>query len=150
MIALFGKNKILVEIIGANGIKSRKKYPIESNKVVIRAAKRGRGNPAYTVGFDRSCILDDRKGFWIFKRLTRKLMLMEGADHCIRFEGATADKAMWDRHTEENLFNANVIKAAGATLQKITVPTLLYVMLFLIAGLEFISLLLASGRIRIG
>jgi hypothetical protein len=151
---LFGKPKILVEIIGENGIKQRKKFPIEGNKVVIRPPRRGPGGAGYYVEFDRDCLLPYEVGFGPFKRLKHKLMLIEGADHCISFRvkdgEALVDMPVWDRWSEERLFKANVIKAAGSTIQQVKIPAIIYILLFLTFAMQFITLLVASGRIRIG
>jgi len=59
------------------------------------------------------------------------------------------EQALWDKKEETDLFKASVIKAAGATTQKVQIPTLLYVFLFLNIAISFISLLVSSGRVRI-
>jgi len=146
--------KILVEIIGEAGIKSRKKYPIEGDKILIRKGKRGRGNPAYKPSFDKNCILPYTIGWGPFKRHREKLLLIDGANDCVSFNfkngEASVKKPLWDKETEEDLFKANVIKAAGATVQRVKIPALLYVALFLVVGMQFLTLLVASGRIRLG
>ena len=152
---LFGKPKILVEIIGEEGIKSRKKYPVEGNKVVIRPARRGPGGTAYKPEFDKDCLLNYWSGWGPFKRLKQKLLLIDGADRCVSFrtkpnEGVVeVEMPTFDRKTAEDLFKANVIKAAGSTLQKITVPISMYLLLGMVAVMNFIILLILTGRIRV-
>lgn len=145
------KPKILVEIIGANGIKSRKKYPIEEDNVVIRPAKRGRGPPAYKASFDKDCIVPYWKGIWPFKRLKHKLLLMEGATECVNFYSFTkVNVPTLDRKGVEKLFEANVIKSAGATTTKVVVPLSLYLFLGVIAVMAFVNILISTGRVRFG
>lgn len=145
------KPKILVEIIGPNGIKSRKKYEIEGNTVVISKAKRGRGPPAYKPKFTKDCIVPYRKGIWPFKMLKHKLILMEGANECITFFDAYGVFVpTFDRSTSENLFQANVIKSAGTTATKVQVPLTLYLFLGIILALTLMNFLTVTGRVRFG
>jgi len=149
---LFGKPKIKVDVINEAGLKT-KKYPIEGNTIVIRAAKRGRGGAAYKAKYDKNCLLPYHTGFGPFKHLKQKLVLIEGADECVSFhfmeDGVQVDKPTWSRNALEKASEATVIKAAGASFQKLRIPTLLYIALFLVVGLEFLNLLVLSGRVRI-
>jgi len=145
------KPKILVEIIGHNGIKSRKKYEIDGNSVVIRKAKRGKGNPAYKATFNKDCIVPYRKGIWPFKRLKQKLVLMEGANECIDFFSFTkVNVPTFDRKTSEELFEANVLRKSGALTTKVQVPLSLYLFMGIIAVLAFVNILISTGRVRFG
>lgn len=145
------KPKILVEIIGPNGIKSRKKYPIEGDTVVIRQAKRGRGPPAYKASFNKDCIVPYWKGIWPFKRLKQKLILMEGAHECISFYDVYGVFVpSYDIEESEKLFQANVIKSAGSTTTKVQVPLSLYLFLGVIAVMTFVNILISTGRVRFG
>ena len=148
------RQKILVEIIGENGVKSKKKYPIEADKVVIDPGKRGRGNPPYKPSFNKDCILPYYTGFGPFKRLKQKLLLIDGASKCVSFEfnngKGIVDMPLWDRPTEEKLFDASVIKAAGATTQKVKISPLLYIALFMVVGMQFLTILLLTGKVRVG
>ena len=150
---MFGTPKILVEIIDETGIKQKKKFPIESNKIVIRKGKKGPGNIAYKPSFDRDCLLNYQKGFGPFKKLKQKLLLVEGADKCISFkfhkDTAKVDMPVWSRQSEQNLFRASVIKAAGATVQRLQIPVFVYILLFVTAALGFIQLLISTGKIRV-
>jgi len=74
---------------------------------------------------------------------------MEGADKCVSFKKDNLDLPCWDRPTEEKLFEVSVIKAAGATVQKIQIPIILYILLFVIVALSFIQLMVMTGRLRI-
>jgi len=152
---LFGissKPKIKVDVINESGLKTRK-YPIEGNTIIIRAAKRGRGGAAYKVNYDKNCLLPYYVGFWPFKRLKQKLMLIEGADECVSFhfteDGAQVDTPTWSRKSLEDASEASVIKAAGATFQKLKIPTLLYLALFMSIGMQFLTLMVLTGRVRI-
>lgn len=140
--------KITVEILGEAGIKTSKKFPIEGNTVVIRQPRKGPGGTAYKPTFDRTCLIPYSKGIWPFKRINFKLMLKDGAKECISFFKEPLDIPMWDRKTEEDLFKANVIKAAGATVQKLQVPTWLGILAFLTLVFSFVGMLFASGQLR--
>jgi len=149
---LFGNPKIKVDVINESGLKT-KKYPVEGNHIIIREGKRGRGGAGYTPSFDRDCLVPYYVGFWPFKHLKQKLMLIEGADKCVSFnfteEKAEVDTPTWSREALEKASEATVIKAAGATFQKLKIPALLYIALFMVVGLEFLILLVLSGRVRI-
>lgn len=139
------KEKLLVEIIGEFGIKSRKNKLVEQNSVLIEKSKRGRkGHPPYKAEFTKDCILNYKVGIWPFRRLKQKLMLIEGADKCIDFKTGTVPNC--DRETLKRLAEAEVLHKAGATLQKLQVPTFVYILLIIIAGLSFLSLLFSSGQ----
>jgi len=142
--------KILTEIIGKHGeIVKRKKFPVEDGTVLIRKGKRGPGGAAYKPKFNRNCLLWEKRGLIPFKSYKPKLMLMEGADRCIEFNSDSVDIPMWDRKTEENLFKASVIKAAGATVQKIQIPFIFYILIFFGIILQFFTILILTGRVRI-
>jgi len=149
---LFGKPKILTEVISPTGAYT-KKFPIEGNKIVIKPPRRGPGGAAILAEFNRDCIIPYWRGWGPFKRLHHKLLLIEGADKCVsfRFNGEMyeIEKPIWDRETAERFFKAQVIKAAGATIQKVKIPTLLYIMLFLLIVLQFITFLIVSGEVRV-
>lgn len=140
--------KILVEIRNESGMISRRKYPIEEDKVVIEAGrKKGKGS-GYRPGFENNSILYYTTGRGPFKRLHRKLILMEGAKKCLSFKDGKAHKAYWDRKTERALFEAEVIKSAGATTQKIHVPPFLYILVFAGIMVSVITLIMVmrGGR----
>jgi len=144
--------KILVEIYSPDGYLIKKgKFPIVGNgtAVEIRPPGKGPGQPAYRPKFDKDCKLTYMGGIWPFKSLKQKLMLIDGANHCIRFRKKGVDPAVWDREAEEELFKASVIKAAGATVQKMQIPATLYVFLFILFILSLIQILIMTGRLRI-
>jgi len=98
---MFGKSKILVDIITPMGVKS-KKYPREGNCAILKPARRGPGGAAYKVKFDNECVLEYTKGLGPFKRTYKKIMVLEGANHAIRFNPKLkeAEMPVWDRWTE--------------------------------------------------
>lgn len=147
---MFG-SKILVEIYDKTGLKQRKKFPIEGNSVLIRAGRRGPGGLAQAPTFDEDCVVYFYSGWWPFKQLKRKLLWKEGAERFINFraEPEGFEMPQWDRRSEEEFFKASVIKAAGATVSKLQVPALLYVLIFANIALTFIGFLVSSGRVRI-
>jgi len=126
---------------------------MEGNEIIIKAAKRGRGGAAYKAKFDKNCLLPYYTGFWPFRQLKQKLMLIEGADECLSFhfteEGAQVDTPTWGRNSLEKASEASVIKAAGASTQKITVPIIFYVLMFMTFAIGFINFLITTGRVRI-
>ena len=145
------QSKFLVEIIGANCVKSRKTYEVDGDSIVIRKAKRGRGPPAYKPTFNKDCILNYWKGIWPFKKLKQRLMLKEGANECVNFYGGEeVDVPTFDRKASEKLFQANVIKSAGSTTTKVQVPLSLYLFMGIIAVLAFVNILISTGRVRFG
>jgi len=137
--------KILVEIIGENGIKSRKKYLVEDDKVMITRGRKGRGGAGWTPTFNRDCLLPYYVGIWPFRRLKHKLMVIENHASCISFRAEGIDKSMIDF---KEYFNAGAMKNAGATLQSIKIPPFLYLMLGAVLIMGFINLLLVTGRLR--
>jgi len=120
-------NKLLVEIIGAQGIKQRKKFKVDQDSVILRKG-RGRGITDWKPKFTRDNLLDYTVGVWPFKRLKRKLMIREGASSFMDFSSNGTDH-LPDLTLKdiENLADAKVIKNAGKTTQKVTVPLSLYV-----------------------
>ena len=140
----------LVEIIGENGIKICKKYPIKENKVLIEPPKvRGRGHSGWTPEFSKDAFLYYVGGNFLFKKLKRKLMVKDGASKCIEFYGKDAEKIpFYDRETAKKLFEAEVIKHAGATTQKIGIPLFVYLLLFLLLMIGIVNILFTSGRIH--
>jgi len=149
---MFGRRRILTEVISPVGC-YKKKFPVEGNTIVIRPARRGPGGAPYKAEFDRDCLIPYWTGWGPFKKLHQKLLLIEGADKCVSFnfkrDIGEINLPIWDRETEARLFEASVIKAAGATVQKIKIPTSLSIILILLVIMQFISLLLLSGRVRI-
>jgi hypothetical protein len=145
------KQKILVEIYDSTGLKSRKKYPIEADQVVIRKGRPVPGGAAYKAKFDEDCVVYFWSGYWPFKSLKRKLMLQDGATECINIRAPPMifKIPMWDRATEEELFKASVIKASGASMLKLQIPTLLYIMSFAGIAISVIILMVLTGRVRI-
>ena len=142
--------KEIVEIIGENGIKKRKKYPVaeEGDKIIIEKASRGRGNAGWMPEFTKDSFLYYFSGVFPFKRLKRKLVVKYGADKCIDFYGKDAEKIpFYDREASKKFFTANVIKSAGETTQKITIPLFVYLLLFLALILGIVNILVSSGRI---
>ena len=140
-------SKEIVEIIGENGIKKRKKYPIEQNKVVIDKQKTK--HAGWMPEFTKDSFLYYFSGIFPFKRLKRKLMIMEGADKCIEFRGKEdVEVPIYNKEVVKKLFEAEVIKHAGATTQKVGVPIFVYLLLFLMLMLGIVNILVTSGRIR--
>ena len=140
-------SKEIVEIIGENGIKKRKKYPIEQNKVVIDKQKTK--HAGWMPEFTKHSFLYYFSGVFPFKRLKRKLMVMEGANKCIEFRGKDdVEVPIYNKEVVKKLFEVEVIKHAGATTQKVTIPIFVYLLMFLVLMLEIVNILFTTGRIR--
>lgn len=154
------KDKILVEIIDKSGIPHKAKYPYEENHVVIAKGSKKPGDVRYAPEFNRDCILPYFEGKWPFRRLKRRLMVWNGSDHCIEFipeklddkgevvEGAKVDLHLPTRTTVEQYARAQVVKAAGETMQQVKISPLLYVLVFVNIVLTCGAILLASGKIQ--
>lgn len=145
MFSIF-KPKIRVETITPYGMKATNRV-IRGNKIIIRKGKETVDEYAPT--FDHTCIINYKAGFPI-KRHKQKLLLMSGADQCISFHFSLpeADLPMWDRESEERLFEANVVKASGSTHQKIQLPTTFYVLITMTLALTLLSFLQSIGVVR--
>jgi len=144
--------KILVEVIGENGIKSRKTHRINGNKVIIEKPEKGRGKVGWAPKFDKDCILhrDFRPFPWVFKRHSSKLIVMEGAKECISFlaKDKRAKIPKLDKATITELMKASVLKAAGQVKQKIEIPVFFWLFMFMLIGLGALNLMAELGLIR--
>jgi len=140
----------LVQIIVENDIRKSKKYPVKENKVLIEPPKtRGRGHSGWMPEFTKDCFLYFVAGRFPFKKLQRKLMVVSGASKCIEFKGKEGvEVPIFDREASKKFFEANVIKSAGETTQKISIPIFVYLLLFLVLMLGIVNILVTSGRIR--
>lgn len=139
---LFSRGKKeLVEIIGQNTIKKRKKFLVKGNQVIINKGARGRGQVGWKPKYNSDCYLYYNSGFPFF-RLKRKLQVDEGAKSC-----RNQNNGSYEKYEVDELFSANVIKHAGETKQKIEFPIMAYLLL---AGLFFLGalqILMISGRV---
>lgn len=88
------------------------------------------------------------KDFW--GRWIPTIEVKPYAKEAINFKTENIIPSIWDAEAEQNLFQAQVIKAAGATSSKLQIPIGLYLILGIILVVGVIGLLLSSGRIRIG
>ena len=141
--------KILVEVLDSSGIKQKKKCVVEGTKVIVRK-KSGKGKnykPAYKAGFDESCLLYYR-GMWPFRFLKRKLQLIDGHDHCIKFD-YTKKTVDFSRFDIGNMFKAEVLEKAQASKTKLDVPFMLYLILIFILLMNVVSILVFTGRLRV-
>jgi hypothetical protein len=80
-------------------------------------------------------------------------MLIDGADRCISFkigkDKADVDLPVWDRQSEEKLFQAKVVQASGQVSGKMEIPSMLYVMMMVGVLFSVLTLLAVSGRLSI-
>jgi len=131
----------------------RRKLRVEGNQVIVRRASKGRGSPDYRASFDESSIVLFRKGVWPFRFLRQKLMLIDGADHCISFhyeiEKGTLTMPVYDRAAMERLAEATVVKNAGNVSAKMQIPGSFFMVSMLGLVLNVVTLLVISGRLKI-
>lgn len=144
--------RILTEIYSPQGMR-RRKLRVEGNQVIVRRASKGRGSPDYRASFDESSIVLFRKGVWPFRFLRQKLMLIDGADHCISFhyeiEKGTLTMPVYDRAAMERLAEATVVKNAGNVSAKMQIPGSFFMVSMLGLVLNVVTLLVISGRLKI-
>ena len=140
--------KILVEIYNGNELQFKKKYPFDGNRVIIVASKAAPGGAEYAPKFDKDSKIYYYEGRWIFKRLKQKLMLQNGAKECMKMTPKMLKINEPTRITIKEFAKAEVVKAAGATVQRMTAPTLLYVLVFANIVISTLALLLGSGTVQ--
>jgi len=141
--------KITVEIIGkARTIK--KKCKIRGNLIVLQ--KKTKNHPEKTASFTKDSLLDREVGL-IRKKIRQKLMMFDGATHCIDFTEKrgklTKAQASLDHDAIKHIFDAEAWHKAGQVHTKIDVPMSLYIMLFILAGLGIVNIIIGSGRVQI-
>lgn len=139
------KEKILVEVIGARGVK-KKRCVLDGNKVIIKQGKGVRGDPSIKAEFDKDCILPYCVGIGFFKRWKQKLVWIEGHKKCINFKGKVSLSYM----DVKGYFNAGAIKNSGSTIQTIKIPAVLYILFAGVIFLQVLSFLVSTGRVRFG
>ena len=141
--------KIPVEIVG-KAFTKLKNCEIRGKLVVLK--KETKEHPEYAAEFDESCILTREFGR-IRKTYQRRLMIIEGAKKCISFASkrGVLDNAPpgLDFAAIQSHFDAEVAKKQGQVHTKLDVPTSLYIFLVVIMILQFISMIMNSGRIQV-
>jgi len=144
--------KMLVEIIGENG-STKRKCSLQGKQILIKKGSKGRGNADYLADYTNASVIPYRRGFGPFKWLSQKVMLMEGADKCMSFYNVNGtpeyDLPRWDRAAEARLFEANVIKSSGNVTNTLKIPTMLTMFLAVGLVLQFLILLVATGRLTL-
>ena len=133
------KPKILVEIIHKNNQITRKKCPIDEDRVIIEPPKRGRGGAGWQPKFYHDSILKEVKGWWKFKKIIEKVQVIEGSNECIRF-------SINDDYAEVNLGRRDLKRFAQAEilhlLRYIKAKIELPLAFWLVVGLVFVNLFL--------
>ena len=137
------KDKILVDILTPKGIK-KKKLLVEGKYIIVKQGKGVRGDPVLKAEFDESCILWFKT--WRFGHLKQKLMWIEGHKKCVSFKPKTS-LSYFDA---KGYFDSGAIKNAGSTIQHIKIPLTFYLIIGAVLVMQIISLLISSGRVRIG
>jgi hypothetical protein len=131
----------------------RRKLRVDGNQVIVKRSDKGRGSPDYRATFDENSIVLFRKGLWPFRLLRQKLMLIDGADHCISFHyeinKGTVDMPVYDRSAMERLAEATVVKNAGNVSAKMQVPGSFFLVSMLGIVLNVVTLLVVSGRLKV-
>lgn len=142
------QQKIRVEVVGASPFPQIKKCPIEGNKVVLQKAREGRGGAAITADFDKSCLIPYYAGAPPFRKLKYKVVLKEGATHCVSFKDpenyVAPTLTILDVFT---YFKASVHRAAAHF--KPESKSITYVLLGVLIIIGILNVLVASGRIRL-
>jgi len=143
--------KIKVEIVHENGDSYIKTCKISGNTVVITPGKRGRGGSGWQPTFKNSWIISEKGRKLFFPYTKKRLIVRKGAPSCVNMfpEQELKKVPLWNRESEEKLFEANVIKAAGASIQKIKIPFMVYLLMALTFGVAFLNFLISTGRVRI-
>jgi len=137
--------KETVEIIAGNGVRTRKKYAVKGNSVIIRERNKKTHSSRYAPTFDETCFVYFTKGIRPFKRLKRKLMLLDGKDECISFK----DPVELGRYDVEEHFKYEVYNKASTLKTNIEVPFMLQIVLIVGIVLQIVTLLVLSGRLRL-
>lgn len=137
--------KVLVEIIGKDGIIKKRKLPIEDGKIIIEPGRKGKGGAAIEAEYDESCRFFDIVGFPLFRKLRRKFIIREGSLQCL---SAKSDNLpAWTIKELRRYFDASVMRNAGKYTEE--KKGILYLLLFIAIGLGVINLLLSAGAIRL-
>lgn len=141
--------RLNVEIIYKTGDSRIKKCQIAGNRVIIEQKRRGRGGKGWSPTFDKACIIERKTRKLIFKRVEKRLMVMEGAEKCVNF--APTQKAVniptFDRKECQEFFDVSVLRQSGDVKIKHELPFVFW----LLAVLGLINLVLmirAMGFIR--
>lgn len=148
---MFGNSqKIKVEMLRDGLPIKSKKYKIEKGKIIIRKEKLPY-EIGYEVNYDRNCLIPYMEGM-IFKKLAYKVILIENADKCIPMKRDLKinEIPLFDRKTEEEFLTAKVIKNAGLSFLNIKLPTAFWIISIASLILTIFSILLSSGKIKIG
>jgi len=124
----------------------RKKCAIEGNEIVLKKGSKGRGLATISAEFDNDCVINYYVGFWPFKRLKQKVLWIEGTNKCCK---VTEKELQKGRLVLEKFFGAGAIKNAGSTLSKVQVPALFYLIVGGVLIMQFVNLLVMSGRLII-
>lgn len=143
---MFGrKPTIRVDIIDESGVHP-KTCVLDGNRILIQKAKGVKGDPNVYAEYDKDCVVPYRAGLWPFRRLKQKVVWKRGNKKCVSFYG----KHVALSHPDvAGFFNAGAIKNAGATLSTIKAPTLLYVAIFAVIFMQVLTLLFATGKVRV-
>ena len=138
-------SKILVDIIQHSGIRKRKKCRVEGDTVIIEKASRGRGNAGWKPTYSGACITYKKR---FLRGLAPMLEVKEDATHCLPVMQQNPDDVpSCTRKAVGKFFEANVIKAAGATATKLDVPLVLWMVMFVQVAISFIMLMRLWGKL---
>lgn len=139
-------DKLLVEIIGKDDKIRKKKCVYQDGFVIIRKENKRKGIAEDKAGVSEDCFLYNRAPFGLLKR---KVMLMENAAHCIKWDGKGVKDLGYDIRARRQYFDSNTFKKAGITQSKVSIPAWLVLLIIINIALTAITLL-ASGKIRFG
>jgi hypothetical protein len=112
-------------------------------------------------------------GIGPLKFLHQELYLIKGADQCLSFtfktieklengkpkldedgkpitkEVALVDMPYMDKETLERYAKATVVKNAGVIGNKIEIPPLFYILMFIVVAIGIFNFLISSGRLKL-
>ena len=148
---MFGKPKILVEIVHKNGDSTFKEALIEENRVIIQKGKRGRGGIEWAPTFHKGCKLEPKKRFLFFftRKQPKRLMVLEGSQKCIDFEAEPDPELNGLGFRDlEKLSDLEVIKRSGQVKIKHELPLVFWILVLVgVANLVFQFLIMRGIRL---
>jgi len=145
------RGKYKIRMITASGEEKITWRGAESDGETIVMEKAKGKKLGWTFKFDNSCVLRATRSWYSFGGDTKILEVYPNADKAISHNAKDkiTTPAHWDKRAEEKLFEAGVIKAAGASIQKVQISPILYILIGLSVVFSFLTFLASSGRIRI-
>jgi hypothetical protein len=149
-ISLKYRGKIGVRIKGS--IPERVKWvkPIPGKTELQMEKPKGKYGAGWRLKYKTTCIIR-KKGMFGLKTYDLIEAWPDAEEALIQEEDVPyAEQCHWTRKNEEKLFEANVVKAAGATTQKFQMSMAIYVLIGIAIIIGILNLLTSTGMIRLG